>query len=377
MDQIVKRPDTSVDRFRADAEQSWTMPARIYHDPDFLEDEKRAIFRRSWLFVGHVSDLRDPGDYITARFAGERVFVIRTASGDLKAFFNVCQHRGHSLLRGKGRAHRPIVCPYHAWAYDHDGTLIAARNCDAVEGFECGDFALPEIRVDSIGGFVFVNLDPEARPMAEVYAGTAEVLAAFCPGSEALTPDETIPFEIAGNWKNVGDNLLECYHCSTAHRAFVDLVKMDTYTVGLHDYWSVQHGECRPDNSAYEFGDDVANARFMTLYLWPGMAFAGFPGTGGVSVFSFVPTAPESTYQEFTYYRPGAAMTRTETAALAYFRDVLGPEDVDLVEDVQEGLRSAGYHQGRIMVDAARSEISEHALHHFQSLVMREMRDYL
>jgi len=377
MDQINKRADVETDRFDHDPERSWTMPARIYFDPDFLADENRQIFWKSWVFAGHVSELRKPGDFITAEFAGQRLFVIRSADGQLKSFFNVCQHRGHSLLRGKGTARTPIVCPYHAWAYDHNGGLVAARNCDHVIGFEKADFALPAIRVEEFCGFVFVNLDPDARPMGEVYPGAAEALLRFCPAATSLKPDPKVLFDIKGNWKNVGDNLLECYHCSTAHKAFVDLVKMDTYEVETHEFWSIQHGSCRPDNTAYKFDGDGANERFMTLFMWPNMAFVGLPATGGINVFTFHPLDAELTHQDFTYYRPGDKLTKTERASFEYFEKVLGPEDVDLVEDVQRGLSSLAYHQGRIMVDPQRSEISEHALHHFQNLVMKQMKDFV
>ena len=376
MDVKVKRPDTRTDRFSASPDQSYTIAARLYHDPDFYADEQREIFHRSWMFVGHVSELSEAGDYVTAEFAGQRVYVIRSDEGDLKAFFNVCQHRGHSLLTGKGNKSGLIVCPYHAWSYSRDGALVAANNCDHVAGFEKREFDLPAVAVDTFAGFVFVNLDPEARPMAEMFEGAEEALAKFRPGAERFIADETVLFDIKGNWKNVGDNLLECYHCAPAHKAFVDLVDMKTYEVETHKYWSIQYGTCRPKNSAYDF-EEGSDERFCTLYLWPGLAFAIFPGIDGLSTFSFVPTAPEVTHQAFTYYRPGETCSETEEKAFAYFRDVLGPEDVDLVENVQRGLHSLGYHQGRIMVDAARSELSEHALHHFQNLVMSEMVDYV
>ena len=376
MDMKVKRPDTRTDRFSASPDQSYTIAARLYHDRDFYEDEQREIFHRSWMFVGHVSDLLNPGDYVTAEFAGQRIYVIRSDNGELKAFFNVCQHRGHSLLSGKGTAKSLIVCPYHAWSYDRNGALIAANNCDHVAGFEKHEFDLPTVAVDTFAGFVFVNLDPNARPMAEVFSGAEEALAKFRVDTESFVADDTVLFDIKGNWKNVGDNLLECYHCAPAHKAFVDLVDMKTYEVETHKYWSIQYGTCRPQNAAYDF-QEGSDERFCTLYLWPGLAFAIFPGIDGVSTFSFVPTAPELTHQAFTYFGPSAEKSETEKAAFAYFRDVLGPEDVDLVENVQRGLHSLGYHQGRIMVDAARSELSEHALHHFQNLVMSEMADYV
>ncbi len=373
MDDMLARGGTPLDRFDSDAGKSYTLPASMYVDPEVLRAETEAIFLKSWIYVAHASELAEPGDYVTAEVADQRLYVIHTEAGEIKAFHNVCQHRGHSLLRGKGKARKLLVCPYHAWSYDHDGALIAAPNCAQVAGFDKAEFSIPEIRVDNFAGFVFINLDPDARPMAEVYEGAEERLLALCPDAPALKTGGDVIFDIAGNWKNVGDNLLECYHCSTAHKAFVDLVEMPTYEVETHEYWSIQWGGTRPENSAFDYDPQSSDKTFATLYLWPMLAFAKFPGTSGIATFSFLPTAPEVTHQVFAYHVPGNALTETEDKALTYFREVLGPEDVDLVEDVQRGLHSRGYHQGRFMVDEARSEISEHAAHHFQNLVARAL----
>ncbi|MEM8647790.1 MAG: aromatic ring-hydroxylating dioxygenase subunit alpha [Pseudomonadota bacterium] len=373
MDQIYKRPDPSADMFDADAGRSYTLPAWMYYEPETLSEERDAIFLKSWIYVAHSSELKEPGHYVTAEIVDQRIYVIRTRAGDLKAFFNVCQHRGHSLLRGKGKARNLLVCPYHSWSYDHDGALRAAPNCEHVTDFDKGAFSLPEVRVEEFAGFVFVNLDPEARPMREVYPGAEERLLQHCPDAAEYGTAREIVFDIKGNWKNVGDNLLECYHCSTAHKAFVDLVEMPTYTVETYDNWSIQWGECRSSNTAYEFDAASAVTSNVTLYLWPTLAFAQFPGTGGIATFSFLPTAPEVTHQVFAYHGAGGTITDTAERALDYFQDVLGPEDVSLVEDVQKGLHSLGYHQGRFMVDQNRSAISELAVHHFQNRVARSL----
>ena len=373
MDFPHSRPDKSQDRFDSDAANSYTIPASMYHEPEVLKQETAKIFSKSWIYVAHQSELAEPGQYVTAEIADQRIYVIRTSLGDLKAFFNVCQHRGHSLLSGKGYAQKLLTCPYHAWSYDHDGKLQAAPNCDQVKGFAKEDFSIPEINVESFAGFIFVNLDPAAKPMSEVYAGAEERLQAFCPNTENLLSNSDVIFDIKGNWKNVADNLLECYHCSTAHRAFVDLVEMPTYQVELHEHWSIQWGDCRPENKAYEYDKDTKETTFATLFLWPSLAFTKFPGTQGVSTFFYNPLEPELTHQVFAYHAPDSNLTQTEAKAMKYFQDVLGPEDVSLVEDVQRGLHSQGYHQGRFMVDDKRSEISEHAVHHFQNLVMKSL----
>src|SRR5215831_1344490 len=125
----------------ADAAESFTLPARFYLDPAIHELEKARIFARSWWYAGHKSQLAEPGCFLTVRVAGSGVIVVRDRAGDLRAFYNVCQHRGHELLEGRGRTNL-ILCPYHAWSYDLDGSLRAARNKEKVLNFAACDFAL-------------------------------------------------------------------------------------------------------------------------------------------------------------------------------------------------------------------------------------------
>ncbi len=272
MNQILERPDKSLDRFDSDPKLSYTIPASYYFDPDILAQEKRKIFHRSWQMVAHVSELAQAGDYVTAEFADQHVVVIRREDGELTAFFDVCQHRGHLLLEGRGKLRKVITCPYHAWSYDHSGCLVAAPDCDKVAGFDKADFKIPSLHVEEFFGFVFVNLDPEAKPMTETYPGMMEELEKHFSQPEKLVRYREITFDIAGNGKNVGDNALECYHCSKAHRDFVDLVDMKTYQVHCHENWSLQYGSSRPENRAYNFGHAIAcGDQFMVVYMFPGL----------------------------------------------------------------------------------------------------------
>jgi choline monooxygenase len=375
MDQIYKLPDTARDRFDTDPELSYTMPARLYWDRDVLGDERRQIFDKTWNVIAHRSELAEAGAYVTADILGQRIFAIRGRDKELRAFYNVCQHRGHALLAGRGQAKNIITCPYHAWAYDFDGTLQAARLCEDVKGFDKADFSIPAVRVEEFAGFVFANLDPDAAPIAKGYHGLEDAVRRFCPGVDHLKPAHEIVFDIKGNWKNVGDNLLECYHCAPSHKAFVDLVDMTTYEVKTFDNWSQQYGDCRPSNSAYDFDEVQAGAcePFSTIFMFPVLGLVTFPGAAGIATFTFMPIEAELTHQVFTYYSPDGQLTETERRTLDYFSDVLGPEDVGLVESVQQGLRSYGYHQGRFVIDSKRSHTSEHAVHHFHSLVMKAL----
>lgn len=364
------RPDRSVDRFDPDPTRSFTLAASHYIDPAIYAREQAAIFHRSWQYVGHVGELREPGAYVTAEFAGQRVFVARQHDGELRAFFNVCLHRGHSLLQGSGTIGRVITCPYHAWAYSPDGRLAGARMSDRMDDFDVDDYRLAEIAVEEFAGFVFVNLDPDPTPMVDLYPGAAEAILAMQPDVAGLVAADESVFEIAANWKNVADNLLECYHCHPAHPGFVDVIDMTTYRNETHQNWSVQSGRYQPDNDTYEIDDDGGKPGFTSLFLWPNLSIGHVPGQRGLLIFHFIPTGVETTHQVLTFLTPDGELSDSERRAMTFFNDVLGPEDVALVEDVQVGLNSLAYHQGRFICIPDRPEISEHAVHHFHTMVL-------
>lgn len=136
--------EASTQRFRREPELSGTLPASYYYDPAIFEREREAIWFKTWQLVGYVHDLAKPGDYITADILDQKVFVVRDKSGELRAFYNVCMHRGHILAEGKG-SKTIFTCPFHAWSYDTDGRLRAAGNAENVAGFKLEDFSLVPI----------------------------------------------------------------------------------------------------------------------------------------------------------------------------------------------------------------------------------------
>ena len=362
-----------------DAGRSYTMPARYYTDPAVHEREKTAIFACTWHYIGHESHVRNPGDYLTLQIADESVFVMRGEDGVLRGFFNVCRHRAHRLLTGSGNV-GTIVCPYHAWSYHCDGRLRHARFADRMQDFNPEEFRLPPVRVESLCGLLFVNLDANAQPLAEVAGGLAEDLALHVPRLDALEPMESFAFDAGGgtwkaNWKVVVDNYVECYHCAKAHPALADLMVMSDYRHEVHEHWARQLSpRVRPDNSAYrvEAGDDVQVAAYW--YLWPTTSIWLVPGAANLFVLSMMPGDHETTV--FSGHRY-AADDHPDPARTAYLNETLGPEDQGLCESVQQGLKSQSYNQGRFMVDPARSGTAEHGLHHFHRLVIRALDERL
>ncbi|WP_338548752.1 aromatic ring-hydroxylating oxygenase subunit alpha [Roseovarius phycicola] len=356
--------------FRADPSDSYTLPARFYHDPAIWGHEKQAIFYRSWNYAGHVSQVAEPGAFLTVRIHEQNVFVARTRAGDLKAFYNVCPHRGHELVSGTGRKN-VITCPYHAWAFDFDGTLKSARNTETVKGFDKSQFSLKEVRVEVFCGLVLVNLYADAIPFAEQMGDLESEIRHYVPSVDDLQFAQRDSYEVEANWKVLVDNFLECYHCHPAHKDFVDLVDMDSYRTVTSKYYSSQcAGNPKSlSNRAFSFQPGDVDFGYAGWYVWPNFTIWAYPGEANLSVLQMNPTAPEHCVEFQDWFVKDGKVTDQLRDAINYQIDVLQPEDIGLCESVQKGLKSSGYNQGRFVVDAGKTELSEHAVHHFQNLV--------
>lgn len=360
-------------RVADDPAMSYTLPARYCVAPEIFARERDAVFFRSWQYAGHVEELPEPGSYITCSVLDQNLFIIRGKDGQLRAFYNVCSHRAHELLRGTGRA-KVITCPYHAWSYYPTGALRTARGAEKVAGFDKGEFCLKEVRLEAFGPLLFVNLDPGAQPLLDQWGELLAEVRRHIPDFDRLTLASRMQWEIEANWKVVVDNFLECYHCEPAHPAFATLVDMDSYRSTTHRYHSTHISRSgRTDNKAYAFdpGDDSQIGAFW--WMWPTMTVNCVPGESNMALFYIVPTGPERSIEVVDYYFLDREMTPQRKARIDYANDILQVEDNNLCEGVQRGLRSRGYVQGRFIVDAGRTQISEHAVHHFHRLYLEAM----
>ena len=190
------------------------MPKSVYTDPGFLALEQERIFRRDWLCAGRAEALPDPGDYLTMQIAGEPVIVLRDRAGQVRAMSNVCRHRMSMLLEGRGNT-RAIVCPYHAWTYNLDGTLRGAPAMGQNAAFCKEDIALPRVRAEVWQGWIMVTLNPDAPPPAEALRDV-DALVGYL---DMATYTETFreEFRWATNWKVLAENFMESYHLPVCH----------------------------------------------------------------------------------------------------------------------------------------------------------------
>jgi len=200
-----------------------SLPAAAYLDPDVYAAEQRAIFRPSWQCVARADDAPKPGDYVQVEVGGESVLLLRGADGVLRAFRNLCRHRGARLcLDPAGQVGRAISCPYHAWTYGLDGRLVGAPNLLEMPDLVKAEYGLHPVRLTEWLGYAWLTLSPDAPPLAEQVDpqlverfGTVGTLQRY--RIETLVPGRTITYQVAANWKAVVENFMECYHCGTLH----------------------------------------------------------------------------------------------------------------------------------------------------------------
>jgi phenylpropionate dioxygenase-like ring-hydroxylating dioxygenase large terminal subunit len=194
--------------------RAFAMPKSVYTSPEFLALEQQHLFAHDWLCAGRADSLPEPGDYLTMEIAGEPVIVLRDRDGSLKAMSNVCRHRMSTLLQGRGHV-RSIVCPYHAWTYNLDGTLRGAPAMEANEAFCKSDIRLPAIRVENWLGWIMVTLNPDAPSPFNQLKEVENLVGHLDMGSYVETFRETFRWDT--NWKVLAENFMESYHLPMCH----------------------------------------------------------------------------------------------------------------------------------------------------------------
>src|ERR687891_317867 len=193
-----------------------TLPWACYADPAVLQLERERIFRTSWQYVGHAGDVPEPGSFAATRVGDVPVVVVRDYEGELRAFLNVCRHRGSIVCSGSGRR-ATLQCPYHAWTYGLDGQLLAAPRSEREGGIDREELGLVPLRLETWGPFLFVCPDEGAEPLSDLLEDVPERIAESGIDVDGLRFLQRSESEHAANWKICAENFLECYHCPTAH----------------------------------------------------------------------------------------------------------------------------------------------------------------
>ncbi len=359
-------PTLSHPELQGALERGYTLPASWYTDSAIFALEQQRIFRRCWQYAGLTEQVASPGDFFTCRLGEVPVVVVRDVEGQLRAFVNVCRHRGSELVLDTSGNRKTLQCHYHAWTYNLDGSLRAAPGTKDEPGFCKEEFSLFPLPLETWGPFIFVNPDRQATPLAQMLGRLPQMVEATGLPLHAIRKRVRRTYEIAANWKVVVDNYLECYHCPIAHPAFSQLIELDQYQVREYEYFSTQGGPVKASASSqdnlYDTSDGV-RAGFYA-FLWPNFTLNIYPGPGNVSLNLFVPVDVNRTLAIYEYCFVDA-VGQEEEQAFIKFIDQVQEEDIVLCESVQRGLRSGYFDQGRLILTR------ENGLRHFQKLVFR------
>lgn len=326
-------------------ERAFAMPKSVYTSPEFAAAEVEHIFARDWLCAGRADALKEPGDYLTMTIAGEPVIILRDREGALRGMSNVCRHRMSTLLEGRGHV-RSIVCPYHAWTYNLDGTLRGAPAMAANEEFCKEAIRLPAIRVENWLGWIMVTLNPEAPSPSEALADVEKLVGYLDMGSYTETFRET--FRWATNWKVLAENFMESYHLPVCHSGTiggsVDLMKMTCPegTLAFNYHWIVKNDTvplslAHPSNTTLQ-GDERRITWLLAIY--PSLMITLTPG-----YFWYLALTPDGPGHVNVLYGGGmSADWMADPAAAANLEKVkallddVNVEDKGCVEKVYRGL---------------------------------------
>lgn len=335
-----------------------TMPGEYYTSPSIFAEEQDRIFATSWHCAGRASSLAKPGDYVLRTVAGESLIILRDRSGSLRAYFNVCRHRGTRLCDApSGELSETIQCPYHAWTYTLDGRLIGAPHMGAVEGFDKRDYPLHAAALAEWEGFVFVNVAKEPAPFEQAFAPMIGRLARF--GLESLAVGHRVTYEVQANWKLVFQNYSECLHCPTIHPQLAAVLPYQSGANDLADgsflggYMEI----VEPNESATMSGRACgrllhaslpADERRRAYYysLMPNLLLSVHPDYANYYVVT--PLAADRTLVESEWmFNPEAANDATFNPDDAIrFWDVTNRQDWHIVEQSQLGISSRRYAPG-------------------------------
>lgn len=346
-----------------------SLEARYYTDPQLHAREIEGLLSRTWQLAGHAAQIPGEGDYFAFEIAGQSLFCVRGRDGAVRAFYNVCQHRAHELVRGAGTA-KLIVCPYHRWTYELTGAFRGGPNVAAVPGFDRSRICLSEVRIEEFNGFLFANLDPDAAPMDDWYPGVRGEIREYVPEVDGLAPLEWLEIPERCNWKVSVENYSECYHCAINHRTFSEgVVRPETYDISpMEGGYVLRHTtECQ-NLEAMTYPVDLSAphaGEYRSWFLWPMTSFQCYPGNV-LNTYHWRSRGVDDCTVHRGWYTQGGAECEVVRALARQDRETTVEEDIHLVESVHRGLKSKGYRPGPLVVDPACGVNSEHSIQALQ-----------
>ena len=332
-----------------------TLPSWCYTSEAFYQREVEQIFLKQWNFAGRLDEIPDSGDYMSLDFCGESVIVIRGKDDVVRAFANVCRHRSARLLEGRGRC-RTIVCPYHSWVYDLDGTLLRMKGMEQTAGFDPAENGLIPLLVESLAGFLFVSFANDVMTLEEHLGDMTEQYASYRFADMLCVRRRS--YDLKCNWKLYIENAMEDYHTATVHKDSIG--NQDCVPVSTKGQWAAIHLEAADtiavlteDNTTLPHIEKLSGLAAKGTYfsvIYPGTFFATHQDC--MWWLQLLPHAPDRTTVVIGSCFPRSSIAREDFAreVLKYYArwDKALPEDNAISERQQQGLNSRSSRPGRL-----------------------------
>ena len=343
---------------QAPLSEASTIPAPWYVDQRIAELESLTVFSHAWQVLGRADQVQKSGQFVTATVADEPVFAVRGADSQLRAFYNVCRHHAAKVVTEPSGSAAILHCPYHGWNYGLDGSLKGMPEFDGVKNFDRQENGLVRIKVEIWESFVFVNLDPNAEPLATFLGG----LVKRCQPLELgrLQFFDRKVYDIACNWKVFVDNYLDGgYHVPHLHRGLSSVLDYKQYTIENEDRYCLQSSPMVPSDEDAATGATRKGDRAWYFWQYPNFMMNCYEGYMDTNLV--IPVDVDHCQVIFDFYFSDVTESRREynTQSIAV-GDRVQDEDLGICEDVQRGLKSRAYGAGRLSV---RREAGEQLFH--------------
>jgi choline monooxygenase len=350
-----------------------TLPSRYYTDEGLYRTEMEQVHRKSWTYVGHVSDVPETGWYFTDTVGEQPIVVVRGGDDVIRCFYNVCTHRGHQLVEGAGKLKaKGIMCPYHAWMFHLDGRLGAARLTEHVKDFDKSKFSLKQINVAFAAGLIFVNLDRDCAPFDAEMEGFAENIDTFLPFAKDFVVAERLHYDIKANWKTVVDNFSEAYHIPICHPQLSKVLEQEMEELRAERRWTFNRFKSKTGFDGFEL---EPGSPYYAWQAWPHFCALSLPGSNNLIVLRMAPDGVGRCAERVDIYTPKGEENNPNLGAVRdLFMHMFNIEDISIVESVQRGLQSIGYDQGRYICDEKDSWFTEYQLHWLHMQVLEAMQ---
>lgn len=334
------------------------LPPRAFHDQSIFDYEQEAWFAGGWASVGREEDALTPGQYFLTPVAGENIVIVRGNDGELRGFYNVCRHRGATIVEEACGTLPRFQCPYHAWVYDLEGKLKQPRHTELLVDFDPAEWGLIPVRVATWQGIVYVDLSGSAEPLREYLGDIAVELDRFDLG--ALRRARRIDYDVKANWKAIVENFSECYHCPGVHPQLNRITPydsgsylpsngaaMNSYMEVLPQFETLSMSGAADGRAPMPGMTEEDDRRIYYSAIWPNQLFSLHPDY--LMLHWVTPLEPGRTMVRCEWYFEPAEMAKPDFNPddAIEFWDLTNRQDWHVCELQQQGTKSRAYTAGR------------------------------